>query len=147
MLSLGQSLNSSKKCGSPGRPGPVCYWEKCPRGWGGGRVRNRKVILWVRQGRPRKDHSLPILTEAHAHDVTGFNTRHRVAFLSQAAPSTHIARKAEFKNEGCRVHPRKAPQMREHWFWGRCHGETLQNRSFIQTWGGAVHCSLKHSGC
>lgn len=59
-------------------------------------MRNPRVILCVGEGRPRKEHSLPVLTDTHGHDVTGFRTPQRVALLLQAAPSTHVARKTEF---------------------------------------------------
>lgn len=77
MLSLGESLNFSKKCGSPGRQVQYFTWRNAFRG----RVRNPHVILCVGEGRPRKDHSLLVLTEAHRHDVTGFNMLQSVAFF------------------------------------------------------------------
>lgn len=58
-------------------------------------MRNSHVILRVGEGRSGKDHSLPVLIETPGFEVTGFNVLQSGAFLFQAAPSTHIARKAE----------------------------------------------------
>lgn len=58
-------------------------------------MRNGHVILHAGEGGPGKDHSLLVLIEARGFDVTGFHTLQSGAFLSQAAPMTHIARKTE----------------------------------------------------